>query len=262
MAQRKFYTKITPAEVDWQTLYEFMANCGKAHDPRGYGVNILENVGKICPFHQGTLFLIDANQHLMGHYLKNVAEHYNQAYLEYYIDSDDGLYSVFVDHREDPNRPMINVHNWCEEPSLEFIPQYINDRGLKHTVGFGLFDLNGCLRMVISLDRIQDEPFTNRELYHLQLAVNRLNDSFKNFFYHGSSWSQIDKEYLRAANLTSREIEVVDFMSQGISPANISKILCISPSTTYKHIAHIYSKLGVSNKQELLVKLLRKSKSE
>lgn len=86
-----------------------------------------------------------------------------------------------------------------------------------------------------------------------------LNCSFKKFFYHGTSWSQIDKEYLRSQNLTPREIEVADFMSQGISPANISKILCISQSTTYKHIAHIYAKLGVSNKQELLVKLLRKT---
>lgn len=257
MLQHKNFTKITPTEVDWKRLYEVVANCNKSHNPRSYGIDVLENIGRICPFQQGLVYLIDANHHLMGHYLKNIEEHFNKAYLEYYVDSDNRCYDAFADLREDPNQPTINVHNWKEEHSLEFIPDYINDRGLTYSVGFALYDLNGHVRMVLSLDRTQDVPFSNRELYHLQLATNLLNDSFKKFFYHGSSWSQIDKKALQQLGLTAREIEVADFMSQGISPANISKILCISTSTTYKHIAHIYSKLGVSSKQELLVKLLR-----
>lgn len=258
MLLHKTMTKIIPTQVDWKLLYEVVALCNQACTPRGFGVDILEYIGRLCPFQQGLLYLIDANHHLMGHYLKNIEERYNQAYLEYYVDSDNGSYDAFVDLREDPESPTINVHNWQAETSSDFIPNYINDRGLCHSVGFALFDLNNSIRMVVSLDRTQDVPFTNRELYYLKLAVAMLNSSFKKFFYHGTSWSQIDKGYLREQNLTPREIEVADFMSQGISPANISKILCISQSTTYKHIAHIYAKLGVSNKQELLVKLLRK----
>lgn len=257
MLQHKNFTKIIPTEVDWKTLYEVIANCNKSHNPRSYGVDVLENIGRICPFQQGLVYLIDANHHLMGHYLKNIEEHYNKAYLEYYVDSDNRTYDAFADLREDPNQPTINVHRWKEENSQEFIPDYINDRGLTYSVGFALYDLNGYVRMVLSLDRTQDVPFSDRELYHLQLATTLLNDSFKKFFYHGDSWSQIDKNALQQQGLTTREIEVADFMSQGISPSNISKILCISTSTTYKHIAHIYSKLGVSSKQELLVKLLR-----
>ncbi|MBQ8063256.1 MAG: DNA-binding response regulator, partial [Clostridia bacterium] len=58
---------------------------------------------------------------------------------------------------------------------------------------------------------------------------------------------------------TDREVEIVDLICQGISPANISKILHIATSTTYKHIAHIYEKFHVSSRQELLVKLLNQS---
>lgn len=258
MLLRKDFTKITPATVDWKTLYEVVSLCNQACNPRSFGVGILEHIGKLVPFQQGLLYLIDANHHLMGHYLKDIEERYNQAYLEYYVDSDDGTYDAFADLREDPNNATINVHDWKKERSSEFIPDFIQDRGLAYSAGFGLFDLHGSIRLVIALDRLQDCPFTNQELYHLKLAVEMLNSSFKKFFYHGTSWSQIDKDYLKAQNLTPREIEVADFMSQGISPANISNILCISQSTTYKHIAHIYNKLGVSNKQELLVKLLRK----
>lgn len=252
------FTKITPTPVDWQRLYEVVAICNRSLTPRSFGIDFLEHIGRICPFQQGLMYLIDANHHLMGHYLKNIEERYNRAYLEYYVDSDDGNYNAFVDFREDPRCPTINVHNWEKESSQDFIPNYINDRGLKYSAGVSLHDLNGYVRLVISLDRTQDVPFTNQELYHLQLAVELLNNSFKKFFYHGTSWSPIDREYLKNMNVTAREIEVADLMSQGISPANISKILCISQSTTYKHIAHIYAKLGVSNKQELLVKLLGK----
>ena len=248
-----------PTDVDWHGVYDVVSKCSKCHDPRGFGMAFLDHIQKICPFQQGLAYLIDANHKLSGYYLKNIEEHYNRAYLDYYAQTDDRFYNCFIDLREDPNRPVINVHNWMEEYSSEFIPEYINERGVKHSVGFALFDLDGNIRLVIALDRMVVQPFTNRELYHLQLIRELLNECFKNFFYHGNSWSQIDKDYLRIANLTAREIEVVDYMSQGISPANISKILCISQSTTYKHIAHIYSKLGVSNKQELLVKLLRKT---
>lgn len=258
MLLHKTLTKITPAQVDWKLLYQVLDVCNRACTPRGFGVDILEHIGRLCPFQQGLVYLIDANHHLMGHYLKNIEERYNQAYLEYYVDSDNGTYDAFADLREDPDNPTINVHDWKRERSAEFIPDFIKDRGLAHSVGFGLFDLNGSIRLVISLDRTTDVPFTNQELYSLKLAISMLNSSFKKFFYHGTSWSQIDKAYLKEQDLTPREIEVADFMSQGISPANISKILCISQSTTYKHIAHIYSKLGVSNKQEFLVKLLRK----
>ena len=94
-------------------------------------------------------------------------------------------------------------------------------------------------RIIFSLDRLKDVPFTNKELYNLQQAVFMLNDLHKNFHYMGASLKNIKQQTWAKARLTAREIEVVDLMAQGISPSNISRILYISLSTTYKHIAHI-----------------------
>jgi len=262
MLDHRNFTKITPTDVDWPVIYEVVSLCGKSHNPRSFGIDILENIQRICPFNQGLVYLIDANHKLIGHYLKNIEEHYNRAYLEYYVDADDRCYDAFAALRENPSQPTINVHNWGEEGPREFIRNFINVRGLKHSVGFALFDLNANVRMVVSLDRTQSRPFTNQELYSLQLAVTLFNDMFKNFFYSGSKISDIVETDWENVNLTAREIEVVDLLAEGISPANISKILYISQSTTYKHIAHIYEKMGVSSQQELLVKLLRSSKSK
>ena len=58
--------------------------------------------------------------------------------------------------------------------------------------------------------------------------------------------------------LTHREREVLDLICQGVKPAYIARELRISIGTTNKHISHIYKKLGVDSRQELLVKLLGK----
>jgi DNA-binding CsgD family transcriptional regulator len=48
--------------------------------------------------------------------------------------------------------------------------------------------------------------------------------------------------------LTAREAEVVYWLGQGKSDADIAMILVISPATVGKHLEHIYPKLGVENR--------------
>ena len=93
--------------------------------------------------------------------------------------------------------------------------------------------------------------------FNLQLLIQCLNDLHKNFFYREKPLDFVREDVWEEAQLTAREVEVMDLLSQGVSPANISRSLYISQSTTYKHIAHIYEKMGVNSQQELLVKLLR-----
>ena len=253
----KEYTRINEAEAKWSELYHFINICGHSHNPRSFALDVIENIQCICPYDQAVVFFLDGNKKEVGHELKGIDEKVMQTYLEYYAHIENNGFSLFIDNRENPNQPTINVRDWSKEISTEFIPNYINPRGIKYSCGFALYDLNGNPRTIFSLDRQTNNQFLNRELYNLQLAVTMLNNLHKNFYYQGFSLSSIKQSAWEDAKLTAREIEIVDLMSQGISPANISKILYISQSTTYNHIAHIYEKLGVSSQQELLVKLLR-----
>lgn len=257
MRHREF-TKISPAEVEWPVLYDVLRCCGRSHNPQSFAMDILDQIGRVCPFEQALAYIFNANHKLLGYHLKDIEEKYNKEYLDYYAESV-GHYEEFAQMRENPNQPTINVHDWKKEGSSEFIKDYIHSRGLYFSVGFALYDLNANIRTVVALDRLRNQPFSNRELYNLQLSVEILNHMHKNFFYHGDSLKNIRLSTWRKARLTAREIEVVDLLAQGVSPVNISKILYISQSTTYKHIAHIYEKMGVSTQQELLVKLLRQT---
>jgi DNA-binding NarL/FixJ family response regulator len=57
--------------------------------------------------------------------------------------------------------------------------------------------------------------------------------------------------------LTTREIEVLGLIVQGLTNAEISEVLFISVSTVKKHVANIISKLHVSNRNEAAIQAVR-----
>ena len=54
--------------------------------------------------------------------------------------------------------------------------------------------------------------------------------------------------------LTEREREVVRLVSEGLSNKDIANRLCISSITVRHHLTSIFDKLGVSNRQKLLIR--------
>jgi DNA-binding NarL/FixJ family response regulator len=58
-------------------------------------------------------------------------------------------------------------------------------------------------------------------------------------------------------NLTSREKEVLGLLTEGDSPKMIAKTLFISEQTVGNHIRHIYEKLQVHTRGEVIIKALK-----
>ena len=63
----------------------------------------------------------------------------------------------------------------------------------------------------------------------------------------------IEKEQ-EEIKLSTREIEVLEQLSKGLSYNIIANNLILSPSTVRKHIENIYNKLQVHNKLEAIQK--------
>jgi DNA-binding CsgD family transcriptional regulator/tetratricopeptide (TPR) repeat protein len=54
----------------------------------------------------------------------------------------------------------------------------------------------------------------------------------------------------RAAGLTSRELEVVGLLAEGLTNAQIAERLYMSPKTASVHVSHVIAKLGVANRTQ------------
>jgi len=75
-------------------------------------------------------------------------------------------------------------------------------------------------------------------------------------------FASIDNEALferncKAYKLSYREVEVLRLVLQGKTYAQVSDLLYISKKTVDSHIQHIYAKMEVRNKIELIQKLYR-----
>jgi len=241
--------------------YNLVLECSSAHTPRGFVVRFLELMKRVCPYDEAFVMFMDAHGKLAGLYTVNIDSHWPKVFEDYYLKRPDfpAEFSPFTNVKEDSSGYRSNgIIDWSTCAESEFLTNYIKARHLCYSWGFSFYDLNGNIRVIMCLDRTRPVLYSEAECNRLLLALPILNNMHRNFYYQGrdnsvrvpqSSWS----EY----RLTKRETEIADLLCQGMSVQNISSALFIAVTTTYKHIANIYEKVGVSSQQELLVKLLK-----
>ena len=244
------------SDIPWEKIYNLVLTCGNAHDLKLFSAEILAGIRELCYFDQALIYFLDGNRKVCNQYLLNIDEEWSTMYLGYYSKIENGRYGVSRDMREYSTKPPVNIRSWKNEPLSKFICDYIFPRGLTYSLGFTLFDMNGMPRSMFALDRTKDVKFTDKEITSLCLLVPQLNNLHKSFFYGETRRQGADRFSWETTALTEREMEISNLLCQGVSPANISKMFHISPATTYTHIAHIYKKMNVSSRQELLVRLL------
>ncbi len=245
--------------VPWEKIYDYTMECGSKHDPHEFVVAALEEACGIVPYDQGLVFLLDERRRVRGQHLVNIKSRWSTMYLEYYSHLESTNRTLDVEAHEAYGVPLVTQIIWKDEPLTEFTTDYIMARGVKCSLAFVFFDMNGLPRAAFSLDRLHAPRFTEGEMAAMRFAVAQLGNLYKNFFvdaFDATGRKRADVESLAMADLTKREREVVDLLCAGLSPAHVAKTLHISASTAYKHITHIYKKLGVSSQQELLVRAL------
>lgn len=54
-------------------------------------------------------------------------------------------------------------------------------------------------------------------------------------------------------NFTPRELDIIEYMSQGLNNAEIAKKLFISIHTVKSHLESMYEKIGINNRVQLIV---------
>lgn len=242
--------------ADWEKVYQIIRSCGSANTPKNFAIEVLSSIKELCAYDNALVYFLDGNGKVCNQYLINIDERWSSLYLEYYANTDSQRFSCYRRIQEGPNQTTLNVRDWGHEQSKEFVPNLIHPRGLRYSCGFAFSDMQGNYRTIISLDRLSGENFSAEEIGLLYTVLPPLNDLHKNFFYQGINLLAVKRATWDGANLTARESQVANLLCQGISPAGISGSLHISQSTTYKHIANIYTKMHVSSLQELLVRLL------
>ncbi|WP_064613527.1 response regulator transcription factor [Streptobacillus moniliformis] len=140
----------------------------------------------------------------------------------------------------------INLNNISEETGLE-----LTEKLIKKDKNICIVILTGHLKLMyedkankIGVRGFIDKNIDPEELIKILKLIYSGGRYFKNIKFEGISHN----------NLTSTEIKILELTRKGESIDEITKKAYISKRTVFNHLNNIYSKLGVTNKQEAIYK--------
>lgn len=196
-----------------------------------------------------------SNFSIFGYKSNNIPEDHLQKYIDFYSSVDYNWWYI----RQEQLRQDAYVVKGTDVAPPEIIENSIIHQeweaplGVFYTVCICIAS-KGELYGYISIMRPKEYgDYTEEEVNFLE-NINfhlskRFHDSYPNglVFLNNITESNLASRYL----LTHREAEIVTLLQMGLSRDEIADQLSISPYTLKKHIANIYSKLGVSNISQL-----------
>lgn len=241
--------------LPWEKIHNFLLASGGVRNPRELCIEVVKTIYALVPYDQARIYFVNGNGEICDEVLFGVDKRWSKAYLEYFSKVENGRYNLARGlERYSPFEGI--SHNWSLSERSEFINDYIKPQGLQYSLGFVLYDADNLTKCVCTFDRTKPSGYTPDEIATLGVVHSHLENLYKNLFVLSLTSRDYQKQIGSEASLTARESEITALLCDGITPANISKKLSLSLSTVYRHIANIHGKLQVSNRQELLLKLL------
>lgn len=251
--------------LPWTKMHEFLLDVGNVREPKEFSVQVTEKIYSLIPYDQARIYFVSESGKIYDEHLVGVDQMWSNLYREYYSRIDNGRYAIPTRHSsihtgvERGRHPIPKIeaaaYNWAYYECDEFITAYIKPQRLHHSLGFGLHNTAGLPRSVFALDRTSSRGYTDKEMAIVSIIQPHLDNLHQNLFVLTSKDLPGRKPEVQQL-LTKRELEIADLLCRGLTPNQISSHLRLSVSTVYRHIANIHNKLDVSNRQELLLKLM------
>jgi DNA-binding CsgD family transcriptional regulator len=248
-----------PSKIPWMKINDFLLDIGNIRDPKEFCVQVLDKIYPLIPFDQARIYFLNESGKICDEVLYGVEKRWSDVYREYYSILENCRYSISTIIENGfysiPNL-MASVYNWGNYECDEFITDYIKPQGLNHSIGFGFHNANSFIKCAYTLDRTSKTGYTHEEIDLLNVIQPHLDNLHMNLFVLALKNNTFIKKTEVQNPLTKRESELAELLCNGMTPTRISKQLFISLPTVYRHIANIHEKLNVSNRQELLLKLM------
>ncbi|WEV48998.1 helix-turn-helix transcriptional regulator [Acinetobacter sp. ESL0695] len=205
--------------------------------------HFLTSIHKAVPFSQFFAYEVHSKEHALHSY---TSQNISKKTIDHYI------------HRMSDHDPIYfknNIQNTEEVLSLgtqhisPIYQSFLNENGVLDNIEL-IFKQNSQTVRGISLVRnTQESYFSEHELMAIQSCHSLAKHSLT--FIPYKSQKMVD-----VTELTSKEKKVLDLILQGKKNQDIANILFISITTVKTHIQHIFQKMLVSSKSELIVKSL------
>ncbi|MCB8965779.1 MAG: hypothetical protein H6660_02705 [Ardenticatenaceae bacterium] len=253
--------------LPWMEINDFLVDVGSMRDPKAFCVQVVQKIYPLIPYDQARVYFINDMGEIYDEVLMGVDEMWSDIYLQYFSKIDGGRYAIPTRSHMTPTKTKNgryafpefggSVYDWTnyEFENAEFANEYIQPQKINHSAGFAFHSADNFTKSVYILDRTSQSGYAQQEISIMSIIQPHLDNLHKNLFVLAQSNSCAARSCVQKS-LTKRELEIAELLCDGFTPTKISHSLFISLSTVYRHIANIHKKLNVSNRQELLLKLI------
>ncbi|MEL1135714.1 helix-turn-helix transcriptional regulator [Desulfitobacterium sp. THU1] len=240
--------------LQWLKIHDFLLDIENAWEPKDFCMQVMDKLYALIYYDKARIYIINNNGQVSNEFLCGVEKRWSENYLSYYSKIENSRYSIFRNSKYSNPEIHGSVTDWENHKIDEFVTYYIKPQGIKHSLGFTLYD-DAFGKGIFCFDRTSGTGYQNKDLGLISIVHPHLQNLLRNTFVSVTSDTSYKKNPDIKCLLTKRELEIAELLYEGVSPNNISNKLFISRSTTYRHIANIHAKLNVSNRQELIIAL-------
>lgn len=235
----------------YRDAYEFLMKCCTKHNPYDFCGQIVTELSSFIPYDQARILFLDISGKICGSLLYGVTKRNWENFMDYYKNNlVESRYSL-KEPISLPEREKVSICSHKKGKAGPFLEDYVKSLRLSYSLGIGFCDEKHCLRSIITLDRVRDLPFTEKEEEFVKGVHPLLEEFFISLLQPAPKEFSYPAFVKKQVKLTQREQDIVTLLTKGMIPAEIGKRLSISVSTVYKHIANIYKKCSISNRQQL-----------
>lgn len=234
--------------TDWKSLYELLNDLIRQEDVANLETSLSDNIDNLIPADLGAPFF---------DYYENQPHCVRwPEYADSYVDDFNSYYGKICPVPFNLDTLLLGPVSWKRYRHTEYDTDFNRPLNIGHTFACGFRKLRNNSIHVIALTRSRRcKPFSHKDTYNFKL----LTTLFADLYYKiDTSFSKLERR-IRYVNmlpgmipLSCREAEICTLLCKYYTSSEIAKLLSISSRTVECHCMHIYYKMNVKNRNELL----------
>jgi len=235
-------------ETDWKDLYELLNDLIRQEEVANLETSLSKNIDSLIPADLGAIFF---------DYYENQPHCVRwPEYADNYVDDFNRYYGKICPVQFDLSSLLLGPVSWKNYRNTEYDTDFNRPHNIGHSFACGFKNPGNNSIHVIALTRSRrSKPFSQKDTYNFRL-LTRL---FTNLYYKMYASSSDLEKSIRRVNMlpgmipfSCRETEICTLLCKQYTSREIAELLSISPRTVERHCVHIYFKMNVKNRNELL----------
>lgn len=250
---------VEPKLLPWRQMWDFIGACAESPDLSGMLHQAVQNLPHLIACEQSVACLVTVNPFHGDVHIEiennGVPEEAVRAYRERYYHEDIARLTL--------DKSALTYQVDWRDPCLQRYPftrEFVH--GLMRidlSAGIPMWAEDGLEGLCILFTRIGVRRISVRD----EAILRSLRPHLQNLFWLHQRIAAIPADHFLAAELaresellSRREAEIAGLLCKRLSAHEIADLLVISRRTVETHIQHVYNKLHVNNRAELLRRLL------